>query len=149
MRGWAAAATPAGSAPVACRAKGGEGWLLSACARACTGRSSRHPWRVLPRALAQQACGSPTPTACTCMQRTMQHGTMRALHGSITFCLPCLPWPQFEDPAGNVVFERHGESEGAFHFTTTAEGEYKLCFTAKGGRLVPPPVAGWGSKYRC
>lgn len=37
---------------------------------------------------------------------------------------------QFEDPQGHVVFERAGISETAFQFTSTTEGEYKLCFTA-------------------
>ena len=40
--------------------------------------------------------------------------------------------PQFEDPQGQLVFERRGSSEGDFHFTSNGEGEYKLCFTAKG-----------------
>ena len=39
---------------------------------------------------------------------------------------------QFEDPQGQVVFERHGASDADFHFTSNGEGEYKLCFTAKG-----------------
>ncbi|PRW21135.1 Transmembrane Tmp21 [Chlorella sorokiniana] len=38
---------------------------------------------------------------------------------------------RFEDPQGQLVFERHGSSEGDFHFTSNGEGEYKLCFTAK------------------
>lgn len=42
--------------------------------------------------------------------------------------------PQFEDPNGALVFERHGASEADFHFTAAIEGEYKLCFTAKGER---------------
>ena len=38
------------------------------------------------------------------------------------------------------MYERHGASDGDFHFTSNGEGEYKLCFTAKGacvGRLPP------------
>ncbi|KAL4420637.1 hypothetical protein ABPG75_010293 [Micractinium tetrahymenae] len=37
----------------------------------------------------------------------------------------------FEDPNGALVFERHGAADADFHFTSAAEGEYKLCFTAK------------------
>ena len=50
-------------------------------------------------------------------------------------CLPAAApslGAQFEDPQGQLVFERHGSSEGDFHFTSNGEGEYKLCFTAKG-----------------
>ena len=45
--------------------------------------------------------------------------------------MPC--HAQFEDPQGQLVFDRHGSSDGDFHFTANSEGEYKLCFTAKGG----------------
>lgn len=38
---------------------------------------------------------------------------------------------RFEDPQGQLVFDRHASSDGDFHFTANSEGEYKLCFTAK------------------
>ncbi|PSC71761.1 transmembrane emp24 domain-containing p24delta4-like [Micractinium conductrix] len=38
---------------------------------------------------------------------------------------------RFEDPAGALVFERHGSAEGEFQFQSSGEGEYKLCFTAR------------------
>lgn len=37
---------------------------------------------------------------------------------------------QFEDHAGNVVYEQHASAAGDFHFVAEEEGEYKLCFTA-------------------
>ena len=46
---------------------------------------------------------------------------------------PSLPSPaQFEDPQGSLVFERSGSATGEFQFMSGSEGEYKLCFTAKG-----------------
>lgn len=42
------------------------------------------------------------------------------------------PGVQFEDPEGNVVFEQQGQHTFDFHFDSAKEGEYKLCFTAKG-----------------
>lgn len=32
------------------------------------------------------------------------------------------------------MYERHGSAAGEFHFVSGGEGEYKLCFTAKGVR---------------
>jgi hypothetical protein len=39
---------------------------------------------------------------------------------------------QIEDPEGHVMYERQGLSTADFQFTAPKEGEYKLCFTAKG-----------------
>lgn len=38
---------------------------------------------------------------------------------------------RFEDPQGQLVFERHGSAGAEFKFVSNGEGEYKLCFTAK------------------
>ncbi|EFN52619.1 hypothetical protein CHLNCDRAFT_138690 [Chlorella variabilis] len=41
------------------------------------------------------------------------------------------PDQAFEDPQGQLVFERHGSAGAEFKFVSNGEGEYKLCFTAK------------------
>ena len=41
---------------------------------------------------------------------------------------------QFEDQHGNVIYERHANPGGDFHFIAAEEGEYKLCFTVSGGK---------------
>ena len=53
------------------------------------------------------------------------------------------PRRQFEDPNGHLAFEDHGLSHTEFRFTTTDEGEYKFCFTAKGAGRVVVCIAGW------
>ena len=79
--------------------------------------------------------------ACSC---GFCSGTARLLTslGATRLCLPACPCPQFEDPQGQLVFERHGSAGAEFKFVSNSEGEYKLCFTAKGGAVV---AAGFGA----
>jgi hypothetical protein len=40
---------------------------------------------------------------------------------------------QIEDPNGKIVFEKKQQAAGTFTLLSAIEGEYKICFTAKGG----------------
>jgi hypothetical protein len=49
---------------------------------------------------------------------------------------------QVEDPHNQLLHENHGKSEGQFAFTTKVAGEYKACFTVRGGFVLHAVVAG-------
>lgn len=44
-----------------------------------------------------------------------------------------LDYVQVDDPHNSAMFEKHGVADGQFVFTTKQAGEYKTCFTARGG----------------
>ena len=56
---------------------------------------------------------------------------------------PTHPHAQIEDPNSHVVFDQHNAPTGEFSFTSGPEGEYKLCFTARGGWEAG---MGWGAR---
>jgi emp24/gp25L/p24 family/GOLD len=49
-------------------------------------------------------------------------------------------WPhislQVTDPKNKIVYEKKGELDGRFAFTTTETGDYKACFTARGAMSI-------------
>lgn len=95
---------------------------------------------VLPAATAPQPAARTQPFKCRNPTRVPLRQCRVCSGSGILLSTPPLSHPplspprhpQFEDPQGQLVFERHGSSEGDFHFTSNGEGEYKLCFTAKG-----------------
>lgn len=103
----------------------GQGILHSAGPQSCT---SSPPHLPLPTRTHPGVHTHTSPPALPCIACSHGHLCLPPTH-------PPSPTPtrvQFEDPNGALVFERHGASEADFHFTTAVEGEYKLCFTAKG-----------------
>jgi emp24/gp25L/p24 family/GOLD len=48
---------------------------------------------------------------------------------------------QVTDPKNKIVYEKKGELDGRFAFTTTEAGDYKACFTARGAMSILLAVA--------
>lgn len=96
---------------------------------------------VLPAATAPQPAAGAQPFECrNPTHAPLRHCRVCSGNGILMLSTPLSMSspprrPQFEDPQGQLVFERHGSSEGDFHFTSNGEGEYKLCFTAKGEQI--------------
>lgn len=59
--------------------------------------------------------------------RNVLAGLVEAVHA------PGACYVQVDDPHSSAMYEKHGVADGQFVFTTKEAGEYKTCFTARGG----------------
>ena len=53
---------------------------------------------------------------------------------NIVFC--CFFHSQVDGPLSGVIYEKKEVSEGQFAFTAKVAGEYKACFTVRGGPAI-------------